>query len=84
VQDIPASPAAIDGQPIPTYLVIGLHAHRDPQFREQWAAAKDRWQLVQSHNYLPSPLVWLDLHDLRQPTPADAAELNRVEVYRLK
>jgi hypothetical protein len=84
VQDIPAVPATIDGQPIPTYLVVGPHARRDPQFLSQWTAAKGRWELIQSHDYEPSPIVWLDLHDPRQPDPPNKDELNRVEVYRLK
>ena len=84
VQDIPASPATIDGRPIPTLLVLGPHAHRDPQLQQQWAAAKERWPLNQAHDYQPSEIVWLDLHDPRQPDPLDKNQLNRIEVYRLK
>ena len=59
-------------------------AHRDPQLQQQWAAAKDRWQLIQAYDYQPSDIVWLNLHDPRQRDPPDKAQLNRVEVYRLK
>ena len=84
VQDVPASQATIDGHPIPTFLVIGPHAHRDSQLQQQWAVAKDRWQLIQVYDYQPSDIVWLDLHDPRLPDPPDKAQLNRIEVYRLK
>lgn len=84
VKDIPAAPATIDGRPIPTYLVVGPHTRRDPQFQRHWNAARVRWELIQSHDYEPSPIVWLDLHNPREPDPSNKEELNRVEVYRLQ
>jgi dolichyl-phosphate-mannose-protein mannosyltransferase len=75
VQDLPAQSAAVEGAPLPTFLVAGPHAARDPRFREQLAAASGKWRLVQSYPYQPSPLVWLDLHDPRTPPAGpDAAD----------
>jgi hypothetical protein len=82
-KEIPPTATFFD-VPIPTYLVIGPHTRRNPQFQQHWAAAKEHWQLVQAHEYQPSSIVWLDLHDPRLPVPPNAAELNRIEVYRLK
>lgn len=83
VQTVPAASAAAAGQPIPTFLVAGPHANRDPQFQEQWSAAMDLWQLVGEYDYEPSPIVWLDLNDPRQ-SPASTAELDSVRLYRLR
>jgi dolichyl-phosphate-mannose-protein mannosyltransferase len=82
-QNIPATPATIEGRAAPTFLIAGPHAQRDPQFLEQWEAAKEQWELIQAFNYQPSAVVWLDLHDPRQPMPA-ATSLNQVRLYRLR
>lgn len=74
--------ATFIGDPIPTYLVIGPHTRRDSQFQRHWNAARVRWKLIQSHDYEPSPIVWLDLHNPREPDPSNKDELNRIEVYR--
>jgi dolichyl-phosphate-mannose-protein mannosyltransferase len=82
-KEIPPT-ATFFGDPIPTYLVVGPHTRRDPQFQRHWNAARVRWELIQSHDYEPSPIVWLDLHNPREPDPSNKDELNRVEVYRLQ
>jgi hypothetical protein len=83
VQMVPTEPATDAGQPIPTLLVTGPHAHRDPQFQQQWTVAKDRWELVQEFEYEPSLVVWLDLNDPRQ-SPQTTRDLDRVRLYRLR
>jgi hypothetical protein len=65
-QGIPEASAVIEGKAAPTFLVAGPHADRDPKFRERLAGMGSRWQLVQSYEYAPSKLVWLDLHDPRK------------------
>jgi 4-amino-4-deoxy-L-arabinose transferase-like glycosyltransferase len=80
---IPAEPATKDGRPIPTLLVAGPHANRDPRFAKEWAAAKDRWHLVEEFDYEPSLVVWLDLADPRT-SPQDTRDLDRVRLYRLR
>ena len=82
VQALPREAATIDGQPIPTFLVVGPHAERDPQFKEQWEAAEDRWELIKEFEYKPSAVVWLDLHDPRQPP--ETSNRHRVRQYRLR
>jgi hypothetical protein len=84
VQSLPGSPATVEGKPIPTYLVAGPHANRDPQFNAAIAAAGERWELVRSYPHRPSAIVWLDLYDPRQPVPQDAAALDEVRLFRLK
>jgi dolichyl-phosphate-mannose-protein mannosyltransferase len=80
IQDVPSAAAKVDERPIGTLLAVGPHARRDPRFQEQWAAAKERWELVETHDYRPSALVWLDLHDPRQsPKETDDA----VQLYRM-
>jgi 4-amino-4-deoxy-L-arabinose transferase-like glycosyltransferase len=81
VQDIPPSPAAENGQPIPTLLIAGPHALRDPGFQQQMAAAHARWMLVSEFSYQPSYVVWLDLNDPRR-SPQETSSLDRVLVYR--
>jgi 4-amino-4-deoxy-L-arabinose transferase-like glycosyltransferase len=83
VQLAPVDPATSDGQPIPTLLIAGPHAHRDPQFQQQWAAVKDRWELIHEYEYQPGDVVWLDLNDPRR-SPQETADLDRVRLYRLK
>jgi hypothetical protein len=80
---VPREPATKDGLPIPTFIVVGPHANRDPQFQEQWAAAKGKWKLVQEFDCQPSAVVWLDLNDPRQ-SPQATRDLDRVRLYRLK
>jgi dolichyl-phosphate-mannose-protein mannosyltransferase len=79
VADVPTAPARIDGRAAPTFLIDGPHADRDPQFQQQWTAASSKWKLVGQYEYLPSALVWLDLHDPR----IAAAEKPKKESLRL-
>ncbi|MCI0358705.1 MAG: glycosyltransferase family 39 protein [Planctomycetaceae bacterium] len=83
IQGVPATPAAIAGKPIPTLLLVGPHAQRDPDFQRQMAAAKDRWKLFREFDYQPSTLVWLDMNDPRR-SPRETADLDRVRLHRLK
>lgn len=79
VQQLPSEPFQIDGSPVPTFLLAGPHAFRDPEISAQLAGASDRWKNVQSFAYRPSLLVWLDLFDPRQPLfnfhPSNAVQL---------
>jgi hypothetical protein len=67
VQDIPATATSLEGRAIPTFLVTGPHTEQDLGFQEQWTTASSNWTLVRTFEYRPSALVYLDLHDPRQP-----------------
>jgi dolichyl-phosphate-mannose-protein mannosyltransferase len=84
IQDVPQTAAALDGQSAATFLVAGPHAQRDSQFQEQLKKGTDRWRLVQSYDYAPSSLVWLDLHDPRQPASHQAGSENAFRLYRFQ
>jgi dolichyl-phosphate-mannose-protein mannosyltransferase len=71
VESAPTRPAQIDERVVPTFLLAGPHARRDSKFNEQ-IKSSNRWKLVEQWEYQPSALVWLDLHDPRQP--ADSKE----------
>ncbi len=81
VQEVPTSAATFDGQAIATFLVVGPHAQRDPEFLRQLAAAKERWELYKEYDYQPSAVVWLDMNDPRR-SPLETAENDRVRLYR--
>jgi hypothetical protein len=81
VADVPMSAATFDGRAAATFLIIGPHAERDAHFQEQWNAAQDRWRLVAEYEYLPSPLVWLDLHDPRT-VAGSAPQKESLHLYR--
>ena len=83
VQEIPVFAAAENGRRIPTLLIAGPHALRDPSFRQQMAAAKTRWTLASEFSMQPSHVVWLDLNDPRHSPHATAAQ-DKVRVYRLR
>src|SRR5262245_8875713 len=83
VQEVPTTAATIDIRPIPTFLIAGPHAQRDPEFVRQFAAAKERWELVKEFDYQPSAVVWLDLNDPRR-SPRETADRDRVRLYRLR
>jgi dolichyl-phosphate-mannose-protein mannosyltransferase len=83
VADAPTAPVTIDGQTAPTLLVVGPHAQTSPEFQQQFAAAKNRWELIAEYDYQPSAIVWLDIHDPRQ-SPQITAASDRVRVYRLR
>jgi dolichyl-phosphate-mannose-protein mannosyltransferase len=83
VQQLPAEAATIDGKAIPTYLIAGPHAQRDPEFVRQFGAAQERWQLYKEYDYQPSALVWLDMNDPRR-SPKETADKDRVRLYRLR
>jgi hypothetical protein len=82
VQNIPQQAATMNDQAVPTFLIFGPHAQTDPQFKQQWAGAEDQWQLLETFDYTPSAIVWLDLHDPRRP--ADAPANHSIRVYRLR
>ena len=81
-QDIPTSPAIIDGKPSPTFFIAGPNTEHDADFQRNWAVAGQRWQLVREFEYRPSPLVWLELHDPRQKEAAEAND--NVRLFQLK
>jgi hypothetical protein len=78
---VPAQPAEIQGQPVPTYLVVSSYAQRDPAFQHLWPEHAGQWQLVLQHVWRPSALVWLDWEDARQPQHVPTAS---VTVYRFR
>lgn len=78
---VPAQPAEIQGQPVPTYLVVSSYAQRDPAFQRLWPEHAGQWQLVWQHVWRPSALVWLDWEDARQPQHVPTAS---VTVYRFR
>jgi 4-amino-4-deoxy-L-arabinose transferase-like glycosyltransferase len=82
VQAIPVGSATDRGRPIPTLLIVGPHALRDPVFQQQMASARARWTLVREFPIALSHVVWLDLNDPRR-SPQETAPLDRVLVYRL-
>jgi len=84
IQEVPTSPATIEGQPVPTFLIAGPHANSDPRFRGQMEAAKEHWRLVQSFPYEPSAIVWLDLHDPRKQNPASPAAEHAFHLYEFQ
>lgn len=77
---IPAQPARLADQPLPTYLVVGTYAQRDPAFQRQWSERAGDWERLARHAWHPSALVWLDWEDVRWKRRPSAA----VEVYRWK
>lgn len=83
VQDVPTTAATLNEQPIPTLLIVGPHAQRDPEFLRQFAAAQDRWELVKEFEYQPSAIVWLDLNDPRR-SPKETTGLDRIRLYQLR
>ena len=83
IQELPSTAATLEGRPLPTFLMAGPHARRDPEFVRQLAAAKDHWELVREFDYQPSAVVWLDLNDPRR-SPNETADLDGVRLYRLR
>lgn len=63
----------------PAYLIAGPHAATDPNFQKQFAAVRDRFELVHSYDYSPSLLVRLN-----QSSPGDASETEPVLLYRAR
>jgi hypothetical protein len=64
VENVPERAREIEGRAVPTFLVAGPHAMRDPSFVEQLGRAA-KWKLIKEWRYRPSVLVWLDLSDPR-------------------
>ena len=83
VPELTETAVTLKGKPIPTFLIAGPHAWRDPEFHRQLSAAKDRWELVNEFDYRPSAIVWLDLNDSRR-SPEETANDDRVRLYRLR
>ncbi|HEY2414313.1 MAG TPA: glycosyltransferase family 39 protein [Pirellulaceae bacterium] len=81
VQDIPITPAIIDGKPAPTFFIAGPNTQHDADFQRNWAVAGQKWKLIREYEYFPSPLVWLDLHDPRRKDTA--ATNDSVSLYEL-
>ena len=82
VQEVPRQAATIDGKAVSTFLIVGPHSQSDSQFKQQWTAEKDRYELIREFEYMPSAMVWLDLHDPRKPVPESNGHV--VRLYRLK
>ena len=78
VQAIVTTPAAVDGRPIATFLVIGPHAEREPALHSSWVTASKRLTLVGTYRFKPSSIMWLDFHDPR--APIDGAQQAQAEL----
>jgi hypothetical protein len=83
-QGIAATSVTLGGRALPTFLIAGPHAGRDPRFREQLAAVGSRWKLVHAYEYMPSKLVWLDLHDPRSPAAERDAASRMFRLYEFQ
>ncbi len=64
---------------LPSFVIFGPQSRRTTAFAEQFAAAKDRLDLVGSYTYHPSDLVVLDGSDLPATHIEDVLELYRVK-----
>jgi hypothetical protein len=73
VAQLPTAAVQVDGQTVPTFLIVGPHSTRDARFRDQLNATSS-WHLVEQFAYQPSWLVWLDLHDPRSESHASAED----------
>jgi len=82
VQEVPRQAATVDGKDVPTFLIVGPHSQSDASFKQQWAEEQDRFELVETFDYVPSAIVWLDLHDPREAAPEPGSPAMRL--YRLK
>jgi 4-amino-4-deoxy-L-arabinose transferase-like glycosyltransferase len=83
-QQVANRPAILGGRELPTFLVVGPHAERDPQFAMQLADAVNKWRVVGEYSYVPSPLVWLDLHDPRQLLSAESRKGHYFRLYQFR
>jgi dolichyl-phosphate-mannose-protein mannosyltransferase len=80
VADVPDQAVSKDGTPAATYFITGPHSKTDPHFQQQWAAVETHWEQLQSFDFNPSPIVWLDLHDPRRR--AEAPTHHSFQLYR--
>jgi 4-amino-4-deoxy-L-arabinose transferase-like glycosyltransferase len=84
VQQVISSSASREGRDLPTFLVVGPHSQRDPNFLKQWAAEESHWKLLREYSYSPSAIVWLDLHDPREPASAGEFETHNIRLYQFQ
>lgn len=81
IQTVELTPATANGMPVPTYLAIGPHAERDPDFQKLWPQVESKYELIATYSFVPSPLVLLDNHspsELRRGKPNEAIRLFRM------
>ena len=81
VQEFPAASASRESEPLPTFLVTGPHFEQDITSEKRLALTGKHWEFVSEHEYSPSWLVWLDLHDPRQAAGGPASQ-HRFKLYR--
>jgi hypothetical protein len=67
--------------PFPVLLATGLHAHRSPEFQQQWAREQSGYRLVRRHVYRPSDLVLLDQNDPRALAEMDGGPCEELRWY---
>ena len=81
--DILAAPIGslnIEKTELPVFLITGPHAHRDPNFLEQWKAVKNRYLLIDRDKYRPRRFILLN--DFK-PAQVEYPETLPEEEYRL-
>jgi hypothetical protein len=83
-QQVANRAAILGGRELPTFLVVGPHAERDPQFAAQLAENVHRWRIVSEIPYAPSPIVWLDLHDPRRLASTEPDLDHHFRLYRFQ
>ncbi|MEZ6130436.1 MAG: glycosyltransferase family 39 protein [Planctomycetaceae bacterium] len=84
VQDVTFSAATSNGQPLPTYLVLGPYALRTPGLLETWAQQQYRFDHIANFDFAPSEVVIYNLFSPTWVAQHDETAVQTLELYRLK
>jgi len=84
VQDLSFPSSKLEGEPLPTYLVLGPYAIRTPGLFEQWATQQHRFDHVADFHFAPSEVVQFNLFAPKWIAQHDEVAVQRLELHRLK
>ena len=82
VQDVEFSQATFDGEPLPTYLVLGPNALRTEEMLYEWTVAQYRFEHVADFHFAPSDVVLFNLFSPEFVNQHDEAYVQKLELYR--
>ncbi|APZ92379.1 ArnT family glycosyltransferase [Fuerstiella marisgermanici] len=83
VQDVNFPPAALNGEELPTYLVLGPNALRTEELLYDWTVAQYRFEHVADFRFAPSDVVLFNLFSPMFVSQHDEAYVQKLELYRV-
>lgn len=84
VADVNIQSATLDGEALPTYLILGPNALRTDGLLASWMEAQHRFDYIDDFYFAPSEIVIFNLFNPKWISQHEEVGIQKLELYRLK